>query len=50
MGDDNESKRSLLPFTGSDLSRYLRHVDAERADAMQGLFALLYDRLDGGVS
>ena len=36
----------LLSFPGYDLSHHLRHVDAKRAESIEGLLALLYDRVD----
>ena len=49
-GDAHKSERFLLSFAGSELSCHLRHVDAKRAEAMEGLIALLYDRVDGRFS
>ena len=49
-GDANEYVRSLLYFSGSDLSLHLCHVNAERMEAMEGLNAFLYDRFNDGVS
>ena len=46
VGDSHESERSLLFFAGSELSHLLRPVNAERAEAIEGLIALLYDRVD----
>ena len=39
--DAHEYEQSLLSFTGSDISCHLRHIDAKRAEAMEGLLALL---------
>ena len=46
-GDAHKSEQSLLYFAGSKLSCHLRHVGAKRTEAMKGLIALLYDRVDG---
>ena len=46
-GDAHESERS---FAGSELSYHLCHVGAEKLDAMEGLIALLYNRVDGRFS
>ena len=47
-GDAHESELYLLSFAGSELSScHLRHVGAERAEAMGGLIAILYDRVKG---
>ena len=48
VGDDHEYYRSFLSFVRSDLSCHLWHIDAERADAMEGLLMLLYVRVDDG--
>ena len=44
--DAQKSEQSLLSFTGSKLSRHLRHIYAKRAEAMEGLLALVYDGVD----
>ena len=49
-GDAHESERSLLSFAGSNMSCHLRHVNTKRAEDMEGLLALLYDRVHGGFS
>ena len=49
-GDAHESKRYLLSFAGSELSCHLHHVGAKRAEAMGGMIALLYDRVEGILS
>ena len=36
-GDAHESERSLLSFSGSELSRHLHHIDSERVEAIEGL-------------
>ena len=46
VGDSHKSEISLLSFPGSKLSCHLCHVDAERVKAIEGLLALLYDRVD----
>ena len=43
-GDAQESDISLLTIVGTDMSHLLRHVDAKRAEAMEVLFALFYNR------
>ena len=37
-------------YPSPELSRHLRHVDSERAEAMEGLLYILYDRMDGRIS
>ena len=49
-GDAQESERFLLSFSGSELSRHLHRVESERAEAMEGLLYILYDRVDGRIS
>ena len=49
-GDAHESERSLISFAGSKLSRHLRHANADRVEAMEGLLALLCNRVYGRVS
>ena len=50
LGDAHESKISLLSFARSDICRQLRHIDAKREEAMEGLIALLYDRVNNEFS
>ena len=40
-GNAHESEKLLISFSGSKLYRHLHHVDANRAEAMEGLFVLL---------
>ena len=47
--DAQKSEQSLLSFTGSKLSRHLRHIYAKRAEAIEGLLALVYNGVDGIV-
>ena len=49
-GDDHKFEQSILYFAGSDLSCHLCHVNDNRVEVMEGLIALLYDRVDGRVS
>ena len=46
----HESKIYLLPFASSDIYRQLRHINAKRAEAMEGLLAFVYDRFNDGFS
>ena len=48
-GDAHESERSLLSFSGSNLSHHLRHIDTKRAEATEGLLAILYYRVGSVV-
>ena len=41
VGNTYESDQSLLSFSGSKFSHHLRHINAERVEAMEGLLALL---------
>ena len=45
-GDSHDYEQYLLSFAGSELSCNLHHVRANRAEAMEGLIALLYNRGD----
>ena len=49
-GDAQESWRFLLSFSGSELSRHLHRIEFERAEAMEELLYILYDRVDGRIS
>ena len=49
-GDVHKYEKSPLPFAGSKISRHLIHVDTKRAEAIEGLLVLLYDRVNGIVS
>ena len=40
-GDAHESEKSLLYFSGSELSRHLHHVNAEREGSMEVLLVIL---------
>ena len=42
-GYTHKYDQSLLPFAGSDMSCRLRHVDAERVEAIEGLLAIHLD-------
>ena len=47
--DAQKSEHYLLSFTGSKLSRHLRHIYFKREEAMEGMLALVYDGVDGIV-
>ena len=49
-GGAHKSELSLLSSDGSELSCHLHHIDAHRAEAMEGLLVLLYNRVDGTFS
>ena len=49
-GGAQKYEQYLLSFAGSEISSHLRHVDADRAEVVEGLVALLYDGVDGRVS
>ena len=49
-GYSHESKRLLLSFTRYDMYRHLCHVNTNRLEAMERLRALLYDKVDVGIS
>ena len=50
VGDAQKSERSFLSFSGYKISYYLRHVNTKKAEAMEDLLAIIYYRVNGGVS
>ena len=49
-GDYHESEKSLLSFAGSDMHCHLHQVNSKRAETMEVLIVILYNRDNGGVS
>ena len=43
-GDGHKFEIFILYLTGFELSRHLRHFDANREEAVEGLLLLLYER------